>query len=123
MLDRYVPPHAQVRGALRLRLRCTGEANISDLVGLDRLPIYLAGDEQVTSSHLTSLGGLIRLDWMLLMAKAELISLTRVLETANPIPDMQVCRGKDILPMRCSITDIVADLIRTIKRYQIRVPR
>ncbi|BFG73735.1 type VI secretion system baseplate subunit TssF [Paraburkholderia terrae] len=54
MLDRYVPPHAQVRGALRLRLRCMGEANISDLDGLDRLPVYLAGDEQV-ASHLFEL--------------------------------------------------------------------
>jgi len=54
MLDRYVPPHTHVRGALRLRLRCTGEANICDLQGLDRLPIYLAGDEQV-ASHLFEL--------------------------------------------------------------------
>lgn len=54
MLDRYVPPHTQVRGALRLRLRCTGESNIADLRGLDRLPVYLAGDEQV-ASHLFEL--------------------------------------------------------------------
>ncbi|MFC0400789.1 type VI secretion system baseplate subunit TssF [Paraburkholderia rhizosphaerae] len=49
MLDRYVPPHAQVRAALRLRLRTTGEAGIASLRELDRLPIYLAGDEQVAS--------------------------------------------------------------------------
>ncbi|MEM5435505.1 type VI secretion system baseplate subunit TssF [Paraburkholderia diazotrophica] len=54
MLDRYVPSHTQVRGALRLRLRATGESNITDLRGLDRLPIYLAGDEQV-ASHLFEL--------------------------------------------------------------------
>jgi len=54
MLDRYVPPHTQVRGALRLRLRSTGDAKIAELRGLDRLPVYLAGDEQV-ASHLFEL--------------------------------------------------------------------
>src|ERR1700712_4208595 len=34
-LERYVPPHVQVTGALRLRLRMVGERNFSDLVGLD----------------------------------------------------------------------------------------
>jgi len=53
-LDRYVPTHTKIRGALRLRLRTTGEACIADLQGLDRLPIYLAGDEQV-ASHLFEL--------------------------------------------------------------------
>ena len=53
-LDRYVPADVQVRGALRLRLRMTGDANIADLKQLDRLPIYLAGDEQV-ASHLFEL--------------------------------------------------------------------
>ena len=53
-LDRYVGADVQVRGALRLRLRMTGDANIADLKGLDRLPIYLAGDEQV-ASHLFEL--------------------------------------------------------------------
>ncbi|MCI0151581.1 type VI secretion system baseplate subunit TssF [Paraburkholderia sediminicola] len=52
--DRYVPGHTKVRGALRLRLRTTGEASIADLRGLDRLPVYLAGDEQV-ASHLFEL--------------------------------------------------------------------
>ncbi|CAD6514258.1 type VI secretion system baseplate subunit TssF [Paraburkholderia sabiae] len=54
MLDRYVPAHTQVRGALRLRLRATGDAKISELRNLDRLPVYLAGDEQV-ASHLFEL--------------------------------------------------------------------
>ena len=53
-LDRYVPANARVRGALRLRLRTTGDARIADLQGLDRLPVYLAGDEQV-ASHLFEL--------------------------------------------------------------------
>jgi type VI secretion system protein ImpG len=54
MLDRYVPPHIQVRGALRLRLRATGGASIGELRNLDRLPVYLTGDEQV-ASHLFEL--------------------------------------------------------------------
>jgi type VI secretion system protein ImpG len=53
-LDRYVPADTQVRGALRLRLRMTGDADIADIKGLDRLPVYLAGDEQV-ASHLFEL--------------------------------------------------------------------
>lgn len=53
-LDRYVPAGTQVRGALRLRLRTTGNTRIADLKGLDRLPIYLAGDDQV-ASHLFEL--------------------------------------------------------------------
>jgi len=48
-LDRYVPPHRTVRGALRLRMRTTGDMRISDLKGLDRLPVYLAGDAQIAS--------------------------------------------------------------------------
>lgn len=53
-LDRYVPPDRQVRGALRIRLRTTNGSPISDLQGIDRLPVYLAGDEQV-ASHLFEL--------------------------------------------------------------------
>lgn len=53
-LERYVPPHVQVTGALRLRLRIVGERNFSDLIGLDRLPVYLRGNEQV-ASHLFEL--------------------------------------------------------------------
>jgi type VI secretion system protein ImpG len=53
-LDRYVPPDRQVRGALRIRFRTTNGSPVSDLQGLDRLPVYLAGDEQV-ASHLFEL--------------------------------------------------------------------
>ncbi|VXB38817.1 Type VI secretion protein [Burkholderia sp. 8Y] len=53
-LDRYVPEHARVREALRLRLRTTNGARIADLRGLGRLPVYLSGDEQV-ASHLFEL--------------------------------------------------------------------
>jgi len=48
-LERYLPPHLQVSGSLRLRLRVTGELNFSDLKDLDRLPVYLTGDEQIAS--------------------------------------------------------------------------
>lgn len=47
--ERYLPPHVQVKGALRLKLRCVGGLNFSDLDGLDRLPIYLPGEEQIAS--------------------------------------------------------------------------
>jgi type VI secretion system protein ImpG len=53
-LNRCVPPPSQVRGALRLRIATTGDLRIADLKGLDRLPVYLAGDEQV-ASHLFEL--------------------------------------------------------------------
>ncbi|CAN5887370.1 type VI secretion system baseplate subunit TssF [soil metagenome] len=53
-IERYVPPHVQVTGALRLRLRMVGERNFSDLIGLDLLPVYLRGNEQV-ASHLFEL--------------------------------------------------------------------
>lgn len=53
-LDRYVRPGTQVRGALRLRLRTTNGAPIASLQGLNRLPVYLCGDEAPTS-HLFEL--------------------------------------------------------------------
>lgn len=52
--ERFLPPHVSVQGSLRLRLRIRGELNFADLKGLDRLPIYLAGDDQ-TASHLYEL--------------------------------------------------------------------
>lgn len=53
-LDAYVPAHVQVQGALRLTLRINGELRFSDLQGLDRLPVYLCGDEAI-ASHLFAL--------------------------------------------------------------------
>lgn len=53
-LDRYVPDGQPIHGALRLRLRTTNGTAISSLEGLDRLPVYLAGDER-TASHLFEL--------------------------------------------------------------------
>jgi type VI secretion system protein ImpG len=53
-LHRYVQDLGQVRGALRLRLATINSTPIGDLLGLDRLPIYLCGDER-TASHLFEL--------------------------------------------------------------------
>lgn len=53
-LERYLPPHVQVAGSLRLRLRMVGELNFCNLKGLERLPVYLRGDEQI-ASHLFEL--------------------------------------------------------------------
>ncbi|MFM0135315.1 type VI secretion system baseplate subunit TssF [Caballeronia grimmiae] len=49
MLYRYVPDNRPVLGALRLSLRTMGGVPISSLSGLDRLPIYLSGDEGAAS--------------------------------------------------------------------------
>ncbi|REG61380.1 type VI secretion system protein ImpG [Paraburkholderia sp. BL6669N2] len=53
-LDRFVPAGRTVQGALRLRLRTTNGAPIASLDGLDRLPVYLCGDE-ANASHLFEL--------------------------------------------------------------------
>ena len=53
-LERYLPTHVQVSGALRLRLRMVGERGFDSLSGLDRLPVYLKGNEQI-ASHLFEL--------------------------------------------------------------------
>ncbi|WP_250474450.1 type VI secretion system baseplate subunit TssF [Caballeronia sp. GAFFF1] len=54
MLYRYVPADQTVLGALRITLRTVNGMPISGLSGLDRLPVYLAGD-QTTASHLFEL--------------------------------------------------------------------
>lgn len=53
-LERYVPAHISVQGALRLRLRCTRDVRFDQLPGLDHLPVYLSGDDQI-ASHLFEL--------------------------------------------------------------------
>ncbi|WP_211460494.1 type VI secretion system baseplate subunit TssF [Collimonas silvisoli] len=53
-LDRHLAAHIQVQGALRLKCRVTGEMNFADLQGLDRLPVYLCGDDAI-ASHLFEL--------------------------------------------------------------------
>ncbi|MBB5496965.1 type VI secretion system baseplate subunit TssF [Paraburkholderia sp. MM5384-R2] len=52
--DRHLLPHLQLRGALRLRLRTTGEVKFNQLTDFDRLPIYIGGDERI-ASHLFEL--------------------------------------------------------------------
>ena len=46
--SRFAPP-VQLAGALRLRLRLRDGAAFQDFAGLDRLPVYLCGDEQTAS--------------------------------------------------------------------------
>jgi type VI secretion system protein ImpG len=53
-LERFAPQDRAVHGALRLRLRTTGEATFADLHTLDHLPVYLAGEDHL-ASHLLEL--------------------------------------------------------------------
>jgi len=53
-LERYVPAHVTVQGALRLRLRLTRDITFDRCTGLDTLPIHLSGNDQ-TASHLFEL--------------------------------------------------------------------
>ncbi|MCA8295654.1 type VI secretion system baseplate subunit TssF [Burkholderia sp. AU30198] len=48
-IERYCAADRPIRGALRLRLRTTGEARFEEMRGLERLPVYLTGDERVAS--------------------------------------------------------------------------
>lgn len=52
--ERHLLPHKQLRGALRLRLRTTGEVRFNQMKAFDRLPIYIGGDERI-ASHLFEL--------------------------------------------------------------------
>lgn len=52
--DRLLLPHMQLHGALRLRLRTTGEVKFNQMTNFDRLPIYIGGDERI-ASHLFEL--------------------------------------------------------------------
>ncbi|NUA32093.1 type VI secretion system baseplate subunit TssF [Cupriavidus basilensis] len=53
-LERYVPAHVTVQGALRLRLRLTRNVTFAKLAELDALPVYLCGNDQI-ASHLFEL--------------------------------------------------------------------
>ncbi|WP_434034317.1 type VI secretion system baseplate subunit TssF [Cupriavidus sp. a3] len=53
-LERYVPAHVNVQGALRLRLRLTRNVTFARLAGLDTLPLHLCGNDQI-ASHLFEL--------------------------------------------------------------------
>lgn len=54
MLARHLPAHLHIEGALRLRLRTVGDIGFGALQGLDRLPVYLSGDD-VVATHLFEL--------------------------------------------------------------------
>ena len=47
-LEQHFRHHGQIKGALRLKLRTTGPA-IGNLRDLERLPVYLTGDERIAS--------------------------------------------------------------------------
>ncbi|AXK61811.1 type VI secretion system baseplate subunit TssF [Burkholderia sp. IDO3] len=58
-------PASTLRSALRLRLRTTGDVAFSQLTRLDRLPIYIGGDERIASHlfelvHAASVASVIR---------------------------------------------------------------
>jgi type VI secretion system protein ImpG len=53
-LGRYLPAHMHVEGALRLTLSVAGKYKFSDLMGLDKIPVYLCGTESI-ASHLFEL--------------------------------------------------------------------
>jgi len=53
-LERYVPAHVTVHGALRLRLRINRDATFAQLPPVDSLAVYLRGDEHI-ASHLLEL--------------------------------------------------------------------
>lgn len=53
-IDRFIPSHATVKSALRLRIRTTTNVSIADINGLDNLTLYLTGDE-AAASHLFEL--------------------------------------------------------------------
>jgi type VI secretion system protein ImpG len=53
-LYRHIPGSQNIRGALRMTLQTIDSVPISSLAGLDRLPVYLAGEESI-ASHLFEL--------------------------------------------------------------------
>jgi len=54
-LQGKIPEHSQVKGALRMTFRTTGECRINELVNLERLPIYLATGNEALASRLFEL--------------------------------------------------------------------
>ncbi|WP_434113674.1 type VI secretion system baseplate subunit TssF [Paraburkholderia caffeinilytica] len=63
-LARHVPQVARIRGALRLRLRSINATRLDEIATLERLPVYLMGDETLGSQlfellHTASVGSVI----------------------------------------------------------------
>ncbi|MFJ3458561.1 type VI secretion system baseplate subunit TssF [Scandinavium goeteborgense] len=48
-LDRYRIAQNKLKGALRIKLQLEGDTVFSQLSGLDRLPVYINGDERIVS--------------------------------------------------------------------------
>lgn len=48
-LEPYRISHSKLKGALRIKLRLQGDVLFSQLNGLERLPIYINGDERIAS--------------------------------------------------------------------------
>lgn len=64
-LQRSLLPHTKLRGALRLRVRTVGEIKFSQIAGLDRLSLYIGGDERIASHlfeliHASSVASVVR---------------------------------------------------------------
>lgn len=63
-LSRHILDQVKVKGTLRIRLRSTNAIRLSDMALLDRLPIYLTGDDVLCSQlfellHVGSVGAVI----------------------------------------------------------------
>lgn len=64
-LQRSLLPHTKLRGALRLRVRTVGEIRFSQITWLDRLSLYIGGDERIASHlfeliHASSVASVVR---------------------------------------------------------------
>lgn len=48
-LEKHRIAYHRLKGALRIKLKLVGDLQFSQLAGLDRLPIYINGDERIVS--------------------------------------------------------------------------
>lgn len=48
-LEKHRIAYHRLKGALRIKLKLVGDLTFSQLEGLDRLPIYIDGDERIVS--------------------------------------------------------------------------
>ena len=56
-LEQYRIKRHQLKGALRIKLKLQGDLLFSDLVGLDKLPFYIQGEERIVSHAFELLHG------------------------------------------------------------------
>jgi len=95
-LERYVPPHVTIQGALRLRLRLHDEGTFSQLDGLDTLPIHLCGNDQI-ASHLFEL--LHSAGCVVLTGKPGAMGERVHAVTTNAVSHVGMARGESALPL------------------------